>query len=68
MTMTTKLASSDNQWLEESLRQNPRALSHALLNGRTLITAPTDELQQFVVKHRDRFTATIDLQRQTGVF
>lgn len=60
-----QLAAIDYRWLEEFLTENPDAIQFATFNGRKLITAPTDDVQAFVLEHREMFTADFKLQRQT---
>lgn len=56
-----QLASIDYGWLNEFLTEHPNAIEHATFNGRKLITAPTDKLQDFVVEHQDKFAAEFPL-------
>jgi hypothetical protein len=59
-----QLAAIDYKWLEQILAEHPDAISCATFGGRKLITAPTEELQAFVLRHQDKFTATFDLVRE----
>jgi hypothetical protein len=34
-----------------------------VFNGRKLITAPTKDVQAFVIEHKDQFTASFNLER-----
>jgi hypothetical protein len=58
-----QMASIDFAWLDTFLAEHPDAIQHAVFNGRTLITAPTKDVQAFVVKHKDAFRANFELER-----
>lgn len=60
-----ELAAIDFKWLEKHLNENPDSIQVASFNGRKLISAPTEEVQAFVVRHKDMFTAEFNLERQT---
>jgi hypothetical protein len=60
---TLELVAIDLGWLGDYLAKNPDAIEHAGQENRILITAPTKELQQFLLKHLDRFTGEIKLER-----
>ena len=60
-----QMAAIDYSWLETFLADNPTAIQHAVFNGRKLITAPTEDVQAFVVEHADAFRVEFDLQRKT---
>lgn len=60
-----ELVSIDFNWLKQHLADHPDALSHSTSNNRTLITAPTAELQQFLLEHKDRFTGIFRLKPHT---
>jgi hypothetical protein len=72
-TPTVRLAPLDYDWLKELLEKEPKALRHQLIQGsdkpddlRLVLTADTQELQQFVLKHLDTEPAwkgTFDLKR-----
>ena len=38
-------------WLETYLEQNPGAVQHEIVKGEIVFTAPTQELQTFLLKH-----------------
>jgi hypothetical protein len=61
-----QLASIDYDWFAKHLENHPDAIQHATFNGRKLITAPTAEVQSFVVKHKDAFRADFALQRRAA--
>jgi len=61
-----ELAAVDYPWLDDYLAEHPRAIEHVTFGGRTLITATTDQLQAFVLKHLDSFTARMELERATS--
>lgn len=58
-----KLAGLDMRWLNEYLAANPEAIQNTTFDNQHLITAPTVELQAFLLEHRDKFTVVFDLQR-----
>jgi hypothetical protein len=58
-----QMAAMDYTWLDKFLADHPDAIQHAVFNGRKLITAPTEEVQAFVIEHKDAFTASFDLKR-----
>lgn len=39
------------QWIEDKLKESPGALRHEKVNNRILLTAPTKDLQAFILKH-----------------
>ena len=54
--------------VEELLEQEPNAIKHAVIEDRVILTAPTKELQAFVLKYADGdklFTDEIVLGRKT---
>jgi hypothetical protein len=57
-----KLAAIDFLWLDDHLTKNPAEIQYATFNNRKLITAPTAEVQKFVLTHKDRFTGDFELQ------
>lgn len=59
------LVSIDLNWVKQHLAEHPDALAHSTFNSRTLITASTKELQQFLIKHKDRFTGVFHLEPHT---
>lgn len=48
---TPQFASLNNDWLKAHLAKNPAALRHERIGDDVLITAPTGELQLFLVRH-----------------
>jgi hypothetical protein len=60
---TLEMASIDFSWLEKFLAEHPDAIQHADFNGRPLITAPTKDVQAFVLEHKNAFTAKFSLER-----
>lgn len=60
------LASIDYQWLDQYVKDHPDKLASATFGSRWMITAPTEQLQQFLVTHKARFTNDFQLQRQTS--
>jgi hypothetical protein len=59
-----ELASIDFNWLQKHLTDNPQAIAHATVGGGKLITAPTEDLQAFVVAHKGAFTNNFKLERE----
>ncbi len=57
-----ELVSIDLNWVKQHLADHPNALAHSTFNSRTLITASTKELQQFLLKHKDKFTGAFRLK------
>jgi hypothetical protein len=62
-TPDVELAAIDYEWLEGFLTEHPGSIPHATFNGRRLITASTQELQAFVLQHKDAFKTKFSLQR-----
>ena len=58
------LASIDYAWLDQYLKAHPSELATATFGSRWMITASTEQLQQFLVENKDRFTNDFELQRQ----
>jgi hypothetical protein len=46
-----QLAFIDSDWLEKYLGENPKSLAHCKDQKRLVLTAPTAELQDFVLRH-----------------
>lgn len=62
-----QLAGMDPAWLNGHLQSNPDAIRHETVNGTILLTAPPNELQQFVLKHggnEKAFAAVVHLTRR----
>ncbi|MBN1552545.1 hypothetical protein JW979_13805, partial [bacterium] len=51
ITPTLQMAAMDPQWMETYLEKNPGSIKAEKLQDRILITASTDELQAFFLKH-----------------
>jgi hypothetical protein len=60
---TLELMAIDFQWLDKYLAEHPQEITMATVNGGKLITAPTADLQKFVLAHQDKFTNRFELQR-----
>ena len=55
--------------MEELLKENPNAVEHIKVEGRLVLTAPTKELQAFVLKYDDNeklFADEITLKRKAA--
>lgn len=59
-----ELMAFDNKWLEKYLADHPTEIQSSTFDGRRLITAPTKDVQAFVVKHRKAFTGEFELRRE----
>lgn len=44
-------ASLNDTWMKERMKENPKALAHVLTDDRLVLTASTEELQAFLLKH-----------------
>ena len=58
-----ELAAIDYGWLDKLLTENPDVIQFATFQNRKLITAPTKDVQAFVVKHSEAFTGDFKLDR-----
>ncbi len=58
-----ELAAIDYRWLDKLLTDNPETIQFATFQNRKLITAPTKDVQEFVLRHKDKFTADFQLER-----
>lgn len=66
ITPTLQMAPMNPKWVEEFVTQHPEAISHEITGKRIVLTAPTEDLQAFVVEHAetdDAFGKPTDLQR-----
>jgi hypothetical protein len=59
-----ELAAIDYEWLDQHLTKQPQAIEHATFNGRKMITAPTADVQAFVLENKDKFTGEFQLERR----
>ncbi len=62
-----RLAYIDNEWLERMIDGNKVNIAHVRLEDRVVLTAPTEELQKFVLKYAedtDAFPETEELNRK----
>ena len=46
------LAWMDHDWLKRYLKSNPGAIAYEDMDGTILLTASTEEMQDFLLKHR----------------
>lgn len=58
-----KLAGIDYNWFKEYINEHPGALQMLTINDRKIVSSSTKELQAFVIEHKERFTAEINLRR-----
>lgn len=63
-TPNLELMAFDNKWLEKYLTEHPNEIQFAAFDGRKLITAPTKDVQAFVLKHKDAFSGEFALRRE----
>lgn len=64
---TLRLALLQPTWLKSFLAKNPEAVKHEIVDGDVLLTAPPEELQQFLLAHvntEGAFTTPAELMRQ----
>jgi hypothetical protein len=61
-----ELAAINYQWLEKYLTEHPHAIPFATFDGRKMLTAPTADVQAFVLEHKQMFSGDFNLQRQTA--
>lgn len=61
-----ELAAIDYKWLDKHLTDHPDAVGFATFDDRKLITAPTGDVQAFVLKHKAMFTANFTLEREAA--
>ena len=60
-----KMASIDFRWLDKYLDAHGDEIATAKFDGRKLITAQTEELQKFLVRHKEEFRGDFNLVRET---
>lgn len=58
---TLQMAPLQPEWAKKFLKEHPTALRHEKVHGRVLLTAPTKDLQAFVLKHEETKDAWGDL-------
>ncbi|MBI2947214.1 MAG: hypothetical protein HYY23_06180 [Verrucomicrobia bacterium] len=51
---TLEVALLNHSWVEKLVEKDPKAIRHEKVEGRIILTAPTEELQQFLLKHADK--------------
>lgn len=59
-----ELVAIDYKWLETYLTEHPNEIQFATFDNRKLITAPTKDVQAFIVKHQAAFNGEFGLQRE----
>ncbi len=55
----------DYRWLENHLKENPDAIRHEIIDTQIVLSAPTEELQAFWIKHlatEDAFIEPVTMQ------
>jgi hypothetical protein len=50
---TLIMSTLDYDWLRENLTKSPDAPSHVILDNRIVLTAPTEDLQSFILRNLD---------------
>lgn len=63
-TPNLELMAIDQKWLETYLAEHPAEIQFTTFENRKLITAPTKDLQAFVIKHLEAFTGEFGLRRE----
>ena len=63
---TLKLATIDYRWLDKYLGEHGDEIKTATFDGRKMITAQTEDVQKFLVKHKAEFRGDFNLVRETG--
>lgn len=53
ITPTLQMAPLDPKWMDEFLKMHPNAIRHERTDDQVVLTAPTGELQAFVLEHLD---------------
>jgi len=48
---TLEMALMEADWLAELLEQNPKLLRHEIVDGRLVLSAPSEKLQHFILSH-----------------
>lgn len=61
-----ELAAIDYQWLDRYLADHSSSIQFAEFNGRKMLTAPTKDVQAFVLEHKAMFTGEFTLERQVA--
>ena len=59
-----KLAAIDYKWLDKYLAEHGDEIATATFDGRKLITAQTEDVQKFLVKHKEEFRGDFNLVRE----
>ena len=60
-----KMAAIDHQWLDKYLAEHGDEIATATFDGRKMITAQTEDVQKFLVKHKAEFRGDFNLVRET---
>jgi hypothetical protein len=58
-----ELAAVGYPWLDDYLSEHPKAIDHVVFGGRKLLTAPTEQVQAFVLAHEANFTEIFELKK-----
>ncbi|MFT5522126.1 MAG: hypothetical protein ACI9HK_000063 [Pirellulaceae bacterium] len=58
------LATLDFNWLDGYVKHHPDEIDIATFETRKMITSPTKDVQEFIVKHKGRFVNELSLERQ----
>ncbi len=58
------LAAIDYNWLEKYLAEHGDEIATATFDGRKMITAQTEDVQRFLVRHKEEFKGDFKLERE----
>lgn len=61
-----KLTAIDYSWLDKYLGEHGDEIATATFGGRKMITAKTEDVQKFLLKHKEEFRGDFDLIRETS--
>jgi hypothetical protein len=50
---TLRVNTFDESWLRDYLEESPAEIAHGLVDDRSLFTAPTEQVRQFITSHFD---------------
>ena len=60
-----ELAVMDYKWFNQFLIDHPNAIQSATFNDRKMLTAPTSDVQKFVLQNKARFNGDVVLERHS---
>jgi hypothetical protein len=59
-----ELSALNLNWLNEYLAAHPNEIAYSVVDGKPILTAPTPELQRFVLAHHEAFKGAVKLVRE----